>query len=80
MQMFWNDLNSGVRQLLNQPWSSAFAIGALANDSARNFSVFSGVMMARVGMVLLVTCVNVASMLPAKGEACADELSALRYE
>ena len=30
MQMLWNDLKSGLRQLLNQPWSSVFAIGALA--------------------------------------------------
>lgn len=30
MRTFWNDLKSGLRQLLNQPWSSAFAIAALA--------------------------------------------------
>ncbi len=30
MQDFFKDLRSGLRQLLKQPWSSAFAIGALA--------------------------------------------------
>ena len=30
MNNLMSDLRSGIRQLLKQPWSSAFAIGALA--------------------------------------------------
>lgn len=54
---------------------NALPLGALPNDIARNFTVFSGVMMALVAMVLLIACVNVASMMLARGEARAGELS-----
>lgn len=53
----------------------ALPLGALPNDIARGFKLFSGVMLALVAMVLLIACVNVAGMMLARGEARAGELS-----
>jgi len=53
----------------------AAPLGGLPADIARGFTVFSGAMLVLVALVLLIACVNVASMMLARGEARAAELS-----
>lgn len=48
---------------------------ALPADIASEFGLFGGVMLILVGLVMLVACVNIASMMLARGEARGGELS-----